>query len=73
MTETSRPAVEEVGARSRLQAEQRERNPTSDSAVPTACASSEVEMVSYSEIERHEPMLVSSFVSRKPLTSAPSR
>ena len=71
MTETSRPAVEEEGARSRLQAEQRERNPTSDSAVPTTCASGEMEMVFDSEIERREPMLGSNFVSGEPPTSAP--
>jgi len=71
VTETSRPAVEEEGARSRLQAEQRERNPTSDSAVPTTCASGEMEMVFDSEIERREPMLGSNFVSGEPPTSAP--
>jgi hypothetical protein len=56
-----------------LEPEQRERNPTSDSAVPTTCASGEVEMVSDSEIERREPMLASSFVSGEPPISAPSR
>ena len=71
MNGTSRSAVE--GARSRLEPEQRERNPTSDSAVPTTCASGEVEMVSDREIERRERMLASSFVSGEPPTSAPSR
>jgi len=69
MNGTSRSAVE--GARSRHEAEQRERNPTSDSAVPTTCASGEVDMVSDGEIERREPMLASSFVSGEPPTSAP--
>ena len=73
MNETSRPAVGGEGARSRLQPEQREHDRTSDSTVPTTCASGEVEMVSDSEIERREPMLVSSFVSGEPPTPAPGR
>ena len=71
MNGTARSTIE--GARSRLEPERRERDPTSDLAVRTARASGEAETVSDSDIERREPMLVSSFVPGEPPTAVSSR